>query len=308
MRTVIVTGGNRGVGLATARHLAGRGYNVILVCRDEQRGRAALESLHSPVSQGNHRLVVADLASFESVREGARRIAGTGVPIAALVNNAACLPPKRVESRDGFELQLAVTHLGHFLLTHLLLPQLGSATAPSRVVTVASAAHSGPPFDFGDPNFERRRYRRRRAYQQSKLANVLFTAALARRVAGTGVQATVLHPGVYDTGLLRNYLGRIPGGRVAARVGTSRAEKAGPVVAELAVGRRDENLNGLYFHKGAQAAPSAAARDTRAQERLWSWSAEATGLAAGEAGAGSEPGDQRELGSALTDSPEMPLR
>jgi len=126
------------------------------------------------------------------------------------------------------------------------------------------------------------------------------------------VQATVLHPGVYDTGLLRNYLGRIPGGGVAARVGTSRAKKAGPVVAELAVGRRTEDLNGLYFHKAARAAPSAAARDTRAQERLWSWSAEATGLevvpAGGEAGAGPEPEDARELGSALADSPEMPLR
>ena len=312
MRTVIVTGGNRGVGLATARNLAGRGYNLILVCRDEQRGRTALESLHSPQSQGNHRLVVADLASLESVREGARRISGTGAPITALVNNAACLPPKRVESRDGFELQLAVTHLGHFLLTNLLLPQLGSAPEPSRVVTVASAAHSGPPFNFRDPNFERRRYRRRRAYQQSKLANVLFTRELARRVAGTGVQAVALHPGVYDTGLLRNYLGRIPGGGVAARVGTSRAKKAGPVVAELAVGRRDEDVNGLYFHKGARATPSTAARDTGAQERLWSWSAEATGLeavlAAGEAGAGPEPGDQGELGSVLTDSPEKPLR
>ena len=302
MRTVIVTGGNRGVGLATARNLAGRGYNLILVCRDEQRGRTALESLHSPVSQGNHRLVVADLASFESVREGARRITGTGAPISALVNNAASLPPKRVESRDGFELQLAVTHLGHFLLTNLLLPQLVDAPAPSRIVTVASAAHSGPPFNFRDPNFERRRYRRRRAYQQSKLANVLFTAALARRVAGTGVQATSLHPGVYDTGLLRNYLGRIPGGGVAARIGTSRAEKAGPVVAELAVGRRDEDLNGMYFHKGARAAPSAEARDTNAQERLWSWSLEATGLEDSASGVGAD-GD-----SAAADAPEPALR
>ena len=292
MRTVIVTGGNRGVGLATARCLAERGYNLILVCRDEQRGRAALETLHSPRSRGNHRLVVADLASLESVRDGARRIVETGAPISALVNNAACLPPKRAESRDGFELQLAVTHLGHFLLTHLLLPRLREAPPPSRVVTVSSAAHAGPQFNFRDPNFERRRYRRRRAYQQSKLANVLFTAGLARRVAGTGVQAAALHPGVYDTGLLRAFMGGIPGGGVAARVGTARAEKAGPVVAELAVGRREEDLNGLYFHKGVSAAPSAAGRDTKAQERLWSWSLEATGL--------EEP--------AAADASELPLR
>lgn len=315
MRTVIVTGGNRGVGLATARNLAGRGYNLILVCRDEQRGRAALESLHSPQSARNHRLILADLASLDSVRAAARRIAETGVPISALVNNAACLPPKRTESRDGFELQLAVTHLGHFLLTNLLLPQLRGAPAPSRVVTVASAGHAGPPFNFRDPNFERRRYRRRRAYQQSKLANVLFTLGLARRIAGTGVQAVALHPGVYDTGLLRGYIGRIPGAGVVARVGTARAKNAGPIVAELAVGRREENLNGLYYHKGVRAEPSTAARDTGAQERLWSWSAEATGL---EAPQGSAEGDansaspdarpgSRRVRDCAADAPELPL-
>lgn len=278
MKTVIVTGGNRGVGLATARNLAGRGYRLILVCRDGQRGCEAVESLDSRVGAGNHRLVVADLASLDSVRRGARRIAETGATISALVNNAACLPPKRAESPDGFELQLAVTHLGHFLLTNLLLPRLRGAPAPCRVVTVTSAAHSGPQFHFGDPNFERRRYRRRRAYQQSKLANVLFTLGLARRVAGTGIEAVALHPGVYDTGLLRNFLGRVPGGGVAARIGTARADKAGPVVAELAVGRPDEDLNGAYFHKRVRAEPSTAARDRGAQERLWSWSAEVAGL------------------------------
>ena len=311
MRTVIVTGANRGVGLATARNLAGRGYNLILVCRDEERGRAALESLHSPQSAGNHRLILADLASLDSVRVAARRIVERGIPISALVNNAACLPPKRAESRDGFELQLAVTHLGHFLLTNLLLRQLQGASAPSRVVTVASAAHSGPPFNFRDPNFERRRYRRRRAYQQSKLANVLFTLGLARRVAGTGVHAVALHPGVYDTGLLRNYLGRIPGGGAMARVGAARAKKAGPVVAELAVGRRDEDLNGLYYHKGVRAEPSTAARDPRAQELLWSWSAEATGLEVqdgrAEGDAKARPGSRRMQESAA-DAPELPLR
>ena len=311
MRTVIVTGGNRGVGLATARSLAGRGYNLILVCRDEERGRSALESLHSPQSAGNHRLVLADLASLDSVGAAARWIAETGVPISALVNNAACLPPKRAESPDGFELQLAVTHLGHFLLTNLLLPQLHAAPAPSRVVTVASAAHTGPPFNFRDPNFERRRYRRRRAYQQSKLANVLFTLGLARRIAGTGVQAVALHPGVYDTGLLRSYMGRIPGGRVAARVGTARAEKAGPVVTELAVGRREEDLNGLYFHKSVRAEPATAARDPRAQERLWSWSVEATGMedpASGEGAMGDRrSGGARAQGPTATDALELPL-
>ena len=312
MRTVIVTGGNRGVGLAAARSLAGRGYDLILICRDELRGVTALESLPSPQSLGNHRLVVADLASLRSVRAAAARIAGMGASISALVNNAACLPQRRRTSRDGFELQLAVTHLGHFLLTNLLLPELRGAPAPCRVVTVSSAAHSGPPFNFRDPNFERRRYRARRAYQQSKLANVLFTLGLARRLAGTGIQAVALHPGVYDTGLLRSYMGRLPGSGVAARLGGARAEKAGPLVAELAVGKRGEDLNGGYFHKSVRADPSPAARDTMAQERLWSWSAEATGLMRVDAGADSVSPGARHRGrgrraSTTAAPPELPL-
>lgn len=298
MRTVVVTGGNRGIGLAAARDLAGRGCNLILVCRDERRGRAALESLPSPRGRGGHRLVVADLASLASVREGAGRIAETGVPISALVNNAAVLPPKRRTSADGFELQLAVTHLGHFLLTNLLLDRLRAAPAPSRVVTVASAAHAGPPFDFRDPSFERRRYRRRRAYQQSKLANVLFSLALARRVAGSGVQAVALHPGTYETELLHDFLGGIPGGGALGRIAGRRVEVAGPIVGELAAGRRDEELNGLYLDKGVRARPSAAARDRGAQERLWRWSAEAVGLEA--------PPADAEAGAA--DAPDPPLR
>ena len=131
------------------------------------------------------------------------------------------------------------------------------------MVTVSSAAHSGPPFDFDDPNFETRRYRRTRVYQQSKLANVLFTHALARRLEGTNVEAVALHPGVYDTGLLRDYMGVVPGGGVVAGALGSDAEKAAPILAGLAVGRRDEDLSGTYLDKGARKTPSKAARDPR---------------------------------------------
>lgn len=295
MKTVIITGANRGIGLAAARNLAGRGYDLILVCRDPERGQAAMGTLHSPQSAGNHRLVLADLASLDSVRAAAAQIAETKVPISALVNNAACLPRRRTESRDGFELQLAVNHLAHFLLTHLLFRQLRGAPPPSRIITVSSAAHAGAAFNFRDPNFERRRYRRRRAYQQSKLANILFTRALARRIRGTGVQAVALHPGVYDTGLLNDYIGGIPGAGAFRRLGADRPERAGPIVAELAAGKRGDDLNGLYLDKGVRAIPAKAARDQHAQERLWEWSAVATGLKRDEheETSGSGPGGDR---------------
>lgn len=278
MNTVIITGGNRGIGLAAARRVAHAGHPVILVCRDRERGEEARARLAQPAAPHRHRLVVADLASLASVREAAARINEIEPPIAALINNAAVLPKRRAVSRDGFEMQLAVTHLGHFLLTSLLLPLLSRSPRPCRVVTVSSAAHEGPAFDFSDPNWERRPYRKGRAYQQSKLANVLFSLELARRSDGTSVEAVALHPGVYDTGLLRDYVGGGPGGGAVARVMGRRAGRGGPVLAELAVGRRDEDLNGAYFSKTRRSSPSSAARDAQAQSRLWAWSAEAVGL------------------------------
>ena len=287
--TVAVTGANRGIGLAAARCLADSGHTVILVCRDRASGREALTSL-APVRGGEpHHLVVADLASLDSVRQGARRILDLDKPLAALVNNAAALPLSRMVSRDGFELQLAVTHLGHFLLTRKLLPLLGRRAGPrergdgrrhpgaSRVVTVSSGAHHGPRFDFTDPNFERKRYRRLEAYQQSKLANVLFTLALARRVADTGIEPVALHPGVYDTGILRDYFGRIPGGAAAAGLLAKHPRRAGPMLAGLAAERREENLTGAYLDKGVVSQPSAESRRREDQERLWEWSKAAVG-------------------------------
>jgi len=279
MKTIVVTGGNRGIGLAAARCVADEGHRVILLCRDEGRGREALATLSDLPGDVEHHLVIADLASLASVREGARQILGLDLPLAALVNNAAVLPARRTLSADGFEIQLAVTHLGHFLLTHLLLPALARHDGKSRLITVSSAAHSGPPFNFDDPNFEHRPYRHTRAYQQSKLANILFTLALARRTEGTNVEPIALHPGVYDTGILRSYIGRVPGGGAVATVFTRNPARAGPILAKLAVARRDEDLSGAYLDKGSHANPSEAARDVEAQERLWEWSTAATAIA-----------------------------
>lgn len=278
MKTIAITGANRGIGLAAARHLAADGHRTVLICRDEHRGRDALDSLAALPGGAEHHLVVADLSSLASVREGAAAVADLGFTLDSLVNNAAVLVPERTLSRDGFEIQLAVTHLAHFLLTTLLLPRLRRRPGKSRVVTVASAAHSGPPFDFDDPGFATRPYKRTRAYQQSKLANILFTFALARRTTGTGIEPVALHPGVYDTGLLRNYVGRVPGGGLAATVFAGKPDRAGPILAELAAGRSDENLTGAYLDKGSPATPSRAALDEEAQERLWEWSESAVGM------------------------------
>ena len=280
MKTVVITGGNRGIGLAAAERLAEQNHRVILVCRDEGRGRDALASLSDLPGDPGHHLVIADLASLASVRAGARAITELGFPLAALMNNAAVLPARRTLSPDGFEMQLAVTHLGHFLLTNLLLPLLTRRPATSRVITVSSGAHAGPPFDFRDPNFDARPYRRTQAYQQSKLANVLFTLALARRTADTGIEPLALHPGVYDTALLKDYMGAVPGRRLVAGVLGRNPTRAGPILADLAVGRRDEDLAGAYLDKATVDTPSQAALDMEDQEKLWEWSAAAVGIGA----------------------------
>ena len=283
MNTIIITGANRGIGLAAAKHLAAAGHPLILLCRDGDRGCQALGELAPPPPPHEHRMIVTDLASFDSIRDAAHRITKLDSPVAALLNNAATLPKRLTVSREGFEMQLAVNHLGHFLLTNLLLPLLLRASRPCRVVSVSSDAHRGPPFDFADPNFEHRPYRRTHAYQQSKLANVLFTLGLARRTSGTSVEPVALHPGVYYTGLLRDYIGGVPGTGAFGRVVGRNASRGGPILAKLAVGHRHDDLTGAYFNKSRRSTPSSAARDQEAQERLWEWSASAVGLSEAEA-------------------------
>ena len=289
---VAITGANRGVGLAAALEVARAGHPVVLLCRSEHRGRGAAHTLAPPGGPGSHHVVPIDLASLESVRRAAQAVSDLGQPLGALVNNAAVLPGERTESRDGFELQLAVNHLAHFLLSCLLFPLLDRSPGIARVISVSSGAHHGPPFDFDDPNFRRKPYGPREAYQQSKLANVLFAKALASRssvppsgaasrpasasraASLPGVHSLALGPGVYHTELLKDYLGG--GSTASAPFPVADPAVAGPIVADLAIGRPDEDLNGGYFDRGAPAAPSPAALNERDQERLWSWSASVT--------------------------------
>lgn len=270
---LVVTGANRGVGFHTARHAAAGGVPVVLVCRDRRRGEAALERLGG--SSSGHELVLADLSDWDSVRSAAARIRSGGRPVRGLVNNAAVLPRTRRLNHDGVELQMAVNHLAHVLLIQCLLPSL-RAGAPSRIVTVSSGSHAGPPVDLDDPAFEARPYRRLVAYQQSKMAGVAYTLALARRLGGSEVEAAAVHPGVYGTGLLGDWTGLGPltrfvvpgpgrGGRIVARVAVQEGGVAGPV-------------NGLYFNRGRATAPSSAALDREHQERVWEWSHRMVGL------------------------------
>uniref|UniRef100_A0A667ZXR5 Si:dkey-23o4.6 n=1 Tax=Myripristis murdjan TaxID=586833 RepID=A0A667ZXR5_9TELE len=202
-KTVLITGANTGIGKETSRDLARRGARVVMACRDLTRAERAAEEIRRSTGNGNVVIRHLDLASLYSVRQFAKDFLASEERLDILINNAGVMMCPRWMTEDGFETQLAVNHLGHFLLTNLLLPKLKSS-APSRVVTVSSIAHRGGQIDFDDLFFSRRPYSALTSYRQSKLANVLFSRELAHRLKGSGVSSFSLHPGVIRTELGRH--------------------------------------------------------------------------------------------------------
>lgn len=185
-KTVIVTGANTGIGKQTALELARRGGNIILACRDMEKCEAAAKDIRRETLNHCVNARRLDLASLKSIREFAAKIIEEEERVHVLVNNAAVMRCPHWTTEDGFEIQLGVNHLGHFLLTNLLLDKL-KASAPSRIINLSSLAHIAGHIDFDDLNWEKRKYDTKAAYCQSKLAVVLFTKELSRRLQGVCV-------------------------------------------------------------------------------------------------------------------------
>jgi NAD(P)-dependent dehydrogenase (short-subunit alcohol dehydrogenase family) len=281
-RDVIVTGANSGIGRAAASAFAGAGAHVVLAVRDTDKGRAAAAGM-----PGETEVRQLDLASLASVREFATGYSGE---IDLLINNAGVMAPPLGRTAEGFELQFGTNHLGHFALTNLLLEQV-----TGRVVNVASGAHRIGSIDFDDLNWERKSYSAWRAYGQSKLANLLFTSELQRRLeaAGSPVLATAAHPG-YSATNLQFHSGRraldllsIVGNRVIAQ-----DEQAGALPTLYAAvadvpGDSFAGPDGLMEMRGKPklVGRSKAARNADAARRLWDASEELTGVRFGLAAA-----------------------
>ncbi|MFV1999852.1 MAG: SDR family NAD(P)-dependent oxidoreductase, partial [Acidimicrobiia bacterium] len=200
-KVFMITGANSGIGKATAMAIAGMGADIVMVCRDRGRGEQALQDITSQ-GDGNVELLLADLSSQEQITRVAAQFLSEERPLHVLVNNAGVTLNKRSETEDGIESTFAINHLGPFLLTDLLLDVL-KGSAPSRIVTVSSSAHMMGWLDFEDINSERK-YGGMRVYGKSKLANILFTAELAKRLEGTGVTANAAHPGPVASNFGRN--------------------------------------------------------------------------------------------------------
>ena len=270
MRTVLVTGATDGIGRETARQMAASGWRVLLHGRSRERGEREATRIARLTGNAAVEVVEADFSSLEAVRGCAERLRNRLERLDVLVNNAGIYERTRRLSRDGFELTLAVNHLAPFLLTNLLLPLL-KKSAPSRIINVSSVAHTRGRLDLDDVQLEHG-YSAYGAYAASKLANVLFTYALAGRLAGTGVTVNCLHPGVIDTKLLRE---GFPG------AGGSTVGDGASGSVYLATSPEVERLTGRYFAGGRERDSSPESHDRLLQERLWELSAKLTGLAPG---------------------------
>ena len=284
-KVCVVTGANSGIGKETAFSLAQLGATVVLVCRSQERGAAALAEIKQRSGNDSVALLVADLSSQRQVRRVAAAYRQQFDRLDVLVNNAALARRKRSVTEDGVELTLAVNHLAPFLLTNLLLDRL-KASAPARVVTVSSAAHKDTEINFADlQGGQRYATFGFGAYSQSKLANVLFTYELVRRLEGTGVTANCLHPGVVATGIFRDTPLWLRTGLALARPLILGSAQGADTVLYLATAPEVAEVSGRYFEKRKPIQSSPLSYDTEVARRLWEVS-EALTTASGQAAGG----------------------
>ena len=275
----LVTGATSGIGEVAATALAAKGATVVLVGRNPGKTAATAERIKKEAGNPSVEFLIADLSRQAEVRRLAEEFRAKHDRLHVLVNNAGAMFAERRESADGIELTFALNHLGYFLLTNLLLDTL-KASAPSRVVSVASYAHRMvPALDFDDLQF-RKKYSGFKVYGASKLANVLFSKELARRLEGTGVTANSLHPGFVATsfvegnGILGWWFRRM------ANLFAISPEKGAQTTIYLASSPEVEGVSGLYFSKCKPETPAPAGRDEAAARRLWEESEALTAVSA----------------------------
>ncbi|MDY6872567.1 MAG: SDR family oxidoreductase [Chloroflexota bacterium] len=276
-KNVLVTGSSRGIGFETALGLAKLGAHVIIVSHDQEHCAEAVAKIRSAAGEDAARYYTADLASQEAIRVLAAEIKTGYTHLDVLVNNVGGWFRKYQESPDGIELTFALNHLSYFLLTGLLLDLL-KASAPARIVNVSSDAHrQADRIHFENIGFKGE-YTTMKAYAQSKLANILFTHELARRLEGTGVTVNALHPGFVNSHLYRNFGLLEPLVRLFAGIGGKSIEEGAKTSIYVASSPALNLVSGKYFADEELVRSSEASFDQYTAERLWELSEELTGL------------------------------
>jgi len=262
-RVALVTGANTGIGRVTARELARQGYQVFVACRTAERAEGVLADIAAVGGRGE--FLALDLADLDSVRRCADAFLARGLPLQLLVNNAG-LAGARGLTKSGFELAFGTNHIGHFLLTQLLLERLKAST-PARIVTVSSRAHyRSPPLDWDALREPTRSTTGLPEYSASKLANALFSAELARRVAGQGITCYALHPGVVASEVWREVPAPL---RWLIKRFMITVEQGAATTLHCATSAAAAAETGLYYDKCKPRTPSAMARDRALAAELW---------------------------------------
>ena len=266
-KTIVATGATSGIGEAAVVSLAGMGARIVIIARDEARAKATMQKLEAKAPGLGHRLHLADLSSMAETRKVGAAIAASEPRIDVLINNAGALFSNRRVTPEGLELTFALNHMAYFVLTDALRDKL-VASAPARIVSTSSIAHERESLDFNDLQ-SANGYGGLKVYSRSKLANILFTRELARRLAGTGVTANCLHPGVVKT-----RFGDSSGGLLGLLIPFLRLffispEQGAETIVYLASSPEVADTTGGYFVKRKLTEPSSAARDDAAAKRLW---------------------------------------
>lgn len=278
-RVCLVTGANSGIGKETAAKLAELGASVVMVCRNRERGEEAMAAIRKRSRSDSVELLLADFASLESVRALAKEYLEKHDSLHVLVNNAGVAVVRRSVTIDGFETTFQVDYLSHFLLTNLLLDALKKC-APSRIVNVSSASHYDGHLDLDDLQLARG-YGVMKAYSRAKLAQVLFTYELSRRLEGTGVTVNCLHPGAVATNIWKSSLGPFSflGNITKLFLISPMAGAETPVY--LASSQEIEEVTGKYFDRKREKKSAAESYDRELAGKLWTESERMTGLASG---------------------------
>ncbi|MDE3228510.1 MAG: SDR family oxidoreductase [Chloroflexota bacterium] len=276
-KSIVVTGATQGIGYVAARDLAGMGAAVTLAGRDPARVNVSVDQIRRETGATAVDGLVADLSSMAGVHELADAYLARHDRLDVLLNNAGAWFTTRQTTVDGYERTFALNHLAPFLLTHLLLDVL-TASGPARIITVASMAHNGQRLNLDDVNNASRPYQGLRVYGESKLANIMFTYALARRLSGTGVTANTLHPGLVSTGFGKNNGAAMRWLMALYALVAISPEKGAQTSIYLASSPEVADVTGKYFIKEKPARSSAVSYDEQAQERLWAISEQMTGV------------------------------
>ena len=266
-KVVVATGATSGIGEVAALRLAERGARIVFIARDPMRAEATLARLRQAAPGSEHRAHLADLSLMADTRRVAAEIAAAEPRIDVLINNAGAVFDKRMVTSEGLEMTFALNHMAYFVLTQGLMARL-TGSAPARIVSTASAAHQGARLDFDDLQ-SARSFSAMGAYGRSKLCNILFTRELARRLAGMGVTANCLHPGVVATRFGDNAGGLLGLMMPLVKRLSISPERGAQTIVHLAASPEVEGVSGLYFAKCAPVTPSAAARDDAAAAKLW---------------------------------------